>query len=141
MTTAMTPEGYKLNLETITIGDIGNTKRDSEEHIQAICGEFGWDAKVKEHFMLDQKSKKIHLLLGLKNGGHMMEPVRAEQLNSTHPPQLPDIGIWRSPITTRMMLTGRIGVSKASETKEFPFLNIHTDKIAEYEAIPKKLNC
>ena len=96
----MTPEGYSLNLETITIGDMGYTKRDSEEYIQAICGEFGWDAKVKEHFMIDQnaKSKKIHLLLGLKNCGHMMEPVREEQLNSTHPPQLPDIGIWRSPL-------------------------------------------
>ena len=41
MLTAMTPEGYKLNLETITIGDIGSTKRDSEEYIQAICAEFG----------------------------------------------------------------------------------------------------
>ena len=71
------------------------TKRDSEEYIQAICGDFGWDAKVKEHFMIDQnaKSKNIHLLLRLKNCGHMMEPVRAEQLNSTHSPQLPDIGI------------------------------------------------
>ena len=95
MTTAMTPEGYKLNLETITIGDIGNTKRDSEEYIQAICGEFGWDAKVKEHVMIDQnaKSKKIQILLGLTNCGHMMEPVRAEQLKSTHPPQLTNIGI------------------------------------------------
>ena len=65
---AMTPEGYKLNLETITIGDIGSTKRDSEEYIQAICAGFEWDAKVKEHFLLDQnaKSKKIPLLLGLK---------------------------------------------------------------------------
>ena len=78
MLTAMTPEVYPLNLETITIGDIVYTKRDSEEYIQAICGEFGWDAKVKEHFMIDQndKSKKIHPLLGLKNCGHMMEPVR-----------------------------------------------------------------
>ena len=89
--------------------------------------------------MIDQsdKSKKIHLLLGLKNCGHMMEPVRAEQLNSTHPPQLPDIGIWRSPLTTRMMLTGRIGVSKELITKELPLLNIHEDKIAEQEAIIK----
>ena len=31
MLTAMTPEGYPLNLKTITIGDIGYTKRDSEE--------------------------------------------------------------------------------------------------------------
>ena len=114
-----------------------------EEYIQAICNKFGWDAKFKEHFMLDQNanSKKIHLLLGLKNCGHIMEPVRAEQLNSTHPPQLPDIGIWRAPLTTRMMLTGRIGVSKELVTEELPLLNIHTDKIAEYEAIPKKLNC
>ena len=36
-----TPEGYPLNLEAITIGDIGYTKRDSEDYIQAICGEFG----------------------------------------------------------------------------------------------------
>ena len=83
MLTAMTPEGYKINLETITIGDIGCTIRDSEEYIQAICAEFEWDAKVKEHFLLDQneKSKKIHLLLGLKNCGHMMEPVKAIELN------------------------------------------------------------
>ena len=40
MLTAMTPEGYPLNLETITIGDIGYTKRDSEEYIQVICGAF-----------------------------------------------------------------------------------------------------
>ena len=68
MLTAMTPEGYKWNLETITIRDIGNTKRDSEEYIQAICAEFRWDAKVKEHFMLDQnaKSKKIHLSARVK---------------------------------------------------------------------------
>ena len=40
MLTAMTPEGYPLNL-MITIGDIGYTKRDSEEYIEAICCEFG----------------------------------------------------------------------------------------------------
>ena len=57
MLTAMTPEGYKLNLETITIGDIGYTKRDSEEYIQAICGEFGWDVKLKEYFLIDQHAK------------------------------------------------------------------------------------
>ena len=87
--------------------------------------------------MLDQnaKSKKIHLLLGLKNCGHMMEPVRAEQRNSIHPAQLPDIGIWRSPLTTRMMLIGRIGVNKKLVTKELPLLNVHVDKIAEYKAI------
>ena len=68
----------------------------------------------------------------------MMEPVRAEQLNSTHPPQLPIIGIWRSPLTTRMMLRGRIGVSKELVKKELPLLNIHTDKIAEYEAITRE---
>ena len=36
MLTAMTPEGYKLNLETITIGDIGSTTRDSEDYIKTI---------------------------------------------------------------------------------------------------------
>ena len=61
MLTAMTPEGYPLNLETITIGNIGYTKRDSLEYIQAICEEFGWGAKVKEHFMTDPnaRSKKL----------------------------------------------------------------------------------
>ena len=29
-----------IYLETITIGDIGYAKKDSEEYIQAICGEF-----------------------------------------------------------------------------------------------------
>ena len=68
----------------------------------------------------------------------MMAPVRAEKFNSNHSTQLPDIGIWRSPLTTRMMLTGRIGVSKELVTEELPLLNIHTDKIAEYEAITKE---
>ena len=36
MLTAMTPEDYKINLETITIGDIGSTKRDSEDYIKTI---------------------------------------------------------------------------------------------------------
>ena len=87
--------------------------------------------------MIDQnaRSKKIHLLLGLKNCGHMMEQVRAEQLNSIHPPQLPDIGIWRSPLTNRMMLTGRIGVSEELVTKELPLLNIQKNRLAEQEGI------
>ena len=67
-----------------------------------------------------------------------MEPVRAEQLNSTYPAQLPDIGIWRSPLTTRMMLTGRIGVNKEFVTKELPLLKIHVDKIEEYKSILKE---
>ena len=66
---------------------------------------------------------------GYKNWGHMMEPVRAEQLNSTHPPQLPDIGIWRSPLTNRMMLTGSIGVSEELVTKELPLLSIHKSSL------------
>ena len=83
----------------------------------------------------NSKSKKIHLLLGLKNCGHMMEPVRAEQLNSIRPPQLPNIGIWRSPLTTRMMLAGRIVVNKELVTKELPLLNIHLNKLEEFKAI------
>ena len=39
MLTAMTPEGYPLNLETITIGNIGYTKRELLEYIQAMCEE------------------------------------------------------------------------------------------------------
>ena len=60
----------------------------------------------------------------------MMEPVRTEQLNSIHFAQLPDIGIWKSPLTTRMMLTGRIGVNKELVIKELSLLNVHVDKIA-----------
>ena len=90
--------------------------------------------KIREHFLLDQneKSKKIHLLLGLKNCGQMMEPVRAEQLNSIHPAQLPDIGIWRSPLTPRMMLTGRMGINKELVTQELPLLQIHEQDIREF---------
>ena len=64
-----------------------------------------------------------------------MEPVRVEQLNLINLAQLPDIGIWRSPLTTRMMLTGRIGVNKELVTKDLPFLNIRVDKIEVYKAI------
>ena len=56
-----------------------------------------------------------------------MEPVRAEQLNSIHPLQLPDI--WRSLLTNRMMLTGRIGVSEELGTKELPLFNIHKSSL------------
>ena len=126
-------------MKEIYLGSV-ESARDSEIYIHAICAEFEWDAKVKEHFLLDQnaKSKKIHLLLGLKNCGHMMEPVRAEQFNSIHPAQLPDMGIWRSPLTTRMMLTGRIVVNKELVTKDLPLLNTHVDKIEEYKSILKE---
>ena len=74
--------------------------------------------------MIDQnaRSKKIHLLLGL-----------LEQLNSTHSPQLPDVGIWRSHLTNRVMLTGRIDVSKELVTKELPLLNVHKSILEQQE--------
>ena len=64
MLTAMSPNGYKINLETITIGDMGSTKRNSEDYIKAICNEFKWDAQVREHqFRKEIDSKSVDFSL------------------------------------------------------------------------------
>ena len=57
----------------------------------------------------------------------MMDPVRAEQLSSIHPLKFPDIGIWRSPLTNRMMLTyPGVVASETSTSTEFLAYDIVT---------------
>ena len=50
--TALTTDGTPLNIEAVSIGNIGRTKRDAARYTKRLCKEFGFDEATKTHFML-----------------------------------------------------------------------------------------
>ena len=89
---------------------------------------------------LDEMTKYLDILNNKDNTqirrftcllGVFFENVRAEQLGVRHPRHLPDIGIFRSILTEKMIMAGRMGISEELVTSDMPYLNIHEIKEIE----------
>ena len=65
--------------------------------------------------LLYQKEMKklkseVQLLLGLRSLGSLLEPIRAEQLGTTHSWFLPKIGFFRNALSNEILISGTVGI-------------------------------
>jgi hypothetical protein len=116
---------------TLDVKRVGQEKFDGSALVKLIGAKHGLDDNVVEYMLEGQgrTTKKVHLLLGLQSLQMFNDNICAEQLGGIHHPALPNIGIYRSPITKQFGVCGTAGVNPQLVDEFGPALFVHKSQL------------
>ena len=80
------------------------------------------------------QTEEEQLLLGLRSLGSLLQPIRAEQLGTTHPWFLPIIGFFRNALRNKIIISGTVGISKELFDTDGPTFFVHYRQLEEMES-------
>ena len=73
----------------------------------------------------------IHIIIGQRDGGMLMNEIQPEQLGLIQHHLLPNIIIYQNPLTKQLILAGDMGIKKELVDLDFPMLYVHKRKWKE----------
>ena len=116
-------------IASMDVGSIGNEKRNMTAYVNLIAELMDMPESLRRHLLeqCEDNEDRIHLLIGQKEGGLLMNEVHPEQLGLRQHHLLPNIIIYENPLTKKLILAGDIGINKELIGDDFPVLYVHKD--------------
>ena len=112
-------------LSSAEVERIGHQKGHMRAYINAVAQLMKMPPDLKKHFM-DQccdEQKEIQLILGQRGGGMLMHEIIPEQIGLVQQHWLlPNICIYKNPLTENLILAGELGIEGRLVDEDFPTL-------------------
>ena len=135
--TILTVDNDPINIDVRSVRDLGISKNANVTYMKAVKNEFNISKKNEDLFIFNN-SEHIMLLISTKTGsllGNRMEPEKLMKLGLKVPILSPDLIMWNSKLTSKLYITGPVGVNPELIRKDinYPVFRIYnqTNKTAD----------
>ena len=111
-------------LSSAKVERIGQQKGQMEAYIDVVAQLMKMPPDLKKHFM-DQcchEQKEIQLILGQRGGGMLMHEILPEQMGLVQHWLLPNIRIYKNPLTENLIIAGELGIDGRLVDDDYPTL-------------------
>merc|ERR1711942_587897 len=125
-------------MSSAQVEHIGIEKGHMQAYVNVIAFLLQMTPKLREHFIkqCNNDKKEIQLILGQKGGSMLMHEVMPEQLGLRQHWLLPNLRIFKNPLTQNLILAGELGIEGRLVDEDYPTL--YPTK-QEFEKLKRKL--
>ena len=127
----MTTSKDRENMECRTVEKLGGEDRPTAGYMKGVMTEFGMSKEQATKFNLDHQDMKIHFLIGLKNGKCLGQKMNPLTLGLRYPVLSPNLVIWKTILSNKMLITGQLGTNPDLVDDSFPIFNIPKNMFTE----------
>ena len=109
-------------LSSAQVEQIWVQKGHMKAYVNIVTFLLGMPPKLKRHFMkqCSNNQKEIQLILGQKGGSMLMHEVIPEQIGLRQHWLLPNLRIFKNPITQNLILAGELGIEGRLVDDDYP---------------------
>ena len=127
-------------IASMDVGTIGNEKKNMTAYVNLVAELMQMPETLRKHLLeqYEDNEDRIHLLIGQKEGGLLMNEIHPEQLGLKQHHLLPNVIIYENPLTKKLILAGDLGINRELIGDDFPILYVHKDRWERMKKLKKE---
>ena len=118
-----------FNVSAIGMDRIGREKRDMVDYVTRVSRLFNFTIELHDHLINQAyaSEEEIHMIIGQKSAQLLLEEIRPAQLKVRQPWIIPNVKIYRNPLTDSLIVAGGLGIEEELVDDVYPTLYPHKE--------------
>ena len=119
-----------FNISAIGMDRIGREKKDMVDYVTKVSRLFNLSIELHDHLIkqADASEEEIHMIVGQKSAQLLLEEIRPAQLKVRQPWIIPNVKIYRNPLTDSLIVAGGLGIEEELVDDVYPTFYPHKEE-------------